>query len=247
LKAIILCAGMGKRLKPYTDLYQKVMIPIHNKPLLEYIINGLIYAGFKNLIIVVGYQKEQIINYFKNGAKWGVKIEYIEQKSLNGTGGAVLLCEDIIQESHFFLTWGDIIVPYKIYKDIIDTFENENHKFILVANYTKDPYKGAAIYCKNNFLVDIIEKPPLGKARTILNNCGIFILSKEIFKALKTIKPSRRGEIELTDALKIGLIERSWKIRVIKMEKQQFRGDFGDLKVYEQLKKDSSWLKKLNN
>ena len=70
-------------------------------PLLEYIINGLIYAGFKNLIIVVGYRKEQIIEYFKDGNEWGIKIVYIEQKILNGTGGAVLLCENLIQNSHF--------------------------------------------------------------------------------------------------------------------------------------------------
>ncbi|MCK4481416.1 MAG: NTP transferase domain-containing protein, partial [Candidatus Lokiarchaeota archaeon] len=85
MKAIILCAGFGKRLKPYTNEYQKSMIPIHGKPLLEYIINGLIYAGFKNLIIVVGYRKEQIIKYFEDGYKWGIKIEYIEQRALNGT------------------------------------------------------------------------------------------------------------------------------------------------------------------
>ena len=72
MKAVILCAGLGKRLKPYTDLYQKTMIRLHGKPLLEYIVNGLIYAGFKNLIIVVGYRKEQIINYFKDGNEWGI-------------------------------------------------------------------------------------------------------------------------------------------------------------------------------
>ncbi|MFW9972297.1 MAG: NDP-sugar synthase, partial [Candidatus Odinarchaeota archaeon] len=67
MKAVILCAGLGKRLKPYTETIQKSMLPIHNKPLLEYILNGLIRAGFKDFILVVGYKKEQIISYFKNG------------------------------------------------------------------------------------------------------------------------------------------------------------------------------------
>lgn len=245
MKAVILCAGFGKRLKPYTNEYQKSMIPIHGKPLLEYIINGLIYAGFKSLIIVVGYRKEQIISYFKDGNEWGIKIEYIEQKTLNGTGGAVLLCENLIQDSHFFLTWGDILIPYKIYKEVVEIFKKENQNFILVTNYTGDPYKGGAIYCKNGFLQDIIEKPPKGKSKSNLNNCGIFIFSTEIFDVLKTLKPSERGELELTEAIMIGVNSRKWKIRIIKMEKNQFRGDFGDITVYEKFYKDSTWLSEL--
>ncbi|TKJ16766.1 MAG: hypothetical protein CEE43_19345 [Promethearchaeota archaeon Loki_b32] len=247
MKAVILCAGFGKRLKPYTNEYQKSMIPIHGKPLLEYIINGLIYTGFKSLIIVVGYRKEQIINYFKDGNKWGIKIEYIEQKVLNGTGGAVLLCEKFIQDSHFYLTWGDILVLYTTYNNVVEIFKKENQNFILVTNYTADPYKGGVIYCKNDFLLDIIEKPPKGKSKSNLNNCGIFIFSTEIFDVLKTLKPSKRGELELTEAIRIGVNSRKWKIRIIKMDKNQFRGDFGDITVYEKLCENSSWLSNLVN
>ena len=75
------------------------------------------------------------------------------------------------------------------------------------------------------------------------NSCGIFILSKEVFEVLNSLKPSIRGEIELTKALKIGINKKAWKIRVIKMKKNQFRGDFGDLASYEKLSEDSSWLK----
>ena len=245
MKAIILCAGLGKRLRPYTDTYQKSMLLIHGKPLLEYIIDGLIYSGFKNFIIVVGYQKEQIIEYFKDGNKWGINIEYIEQKTLNGTGGAVLVCQNIIQDSHFFLTWGDILVPYTIYKNVVDIFKKESQNFLLVTNYIEDPYKGGAVYSKNNFLVDIVEKPPKGKSKSNLNNCGIFIFSTEIFDVLNTLKPSERGELELIEAIIIGVNSRKWKIRIIKMEKNQFRGDFGDITVYEKFYKDSTWLSEL--
>jgi len=178
LKAIVLCAGIGKRMKPYTETYQKTMIPIQGKPLLEYIVNGIKIAGFKNFIIVVGYRKEQIIEYFKDGSKWDVNIEYVEQKKLNGTGGAVLLCENLIKKNHFFLTWGDILVPYSIYKKINDIYKNENHDFILVTNYMDDPFKGAAVFCEGNYCCDIIEKPPKDKSVSKLNNCGVFIFSK---------------------------------------------------------------------
>ncbi|MFX1329775.1 MAG: nucleotidyltransferase family protein [Promethearchaeota archaeon] len=245
MKGIILCAGLGKRLRPYTNSYQKAMIPLHGKPLLEYIINGLIYAGIKSIIIVVGYQKEQVIKYFEDGKKWGIKIEYVEQEILNGTGGAVLLCENLIQESHFFLVWGDILVPYKVYKDVINLFKEEKQDFILVSNYIDDPYKGGAIYCKNDYLVNIVEKPPKGKSKSNLNNCGIFIFSKEIFDILKIVKPSIRGEIELIDAMKLGMFKRNWRIRVIKMEKNQFRGDFGNKKNFQKFSSNSNWLKEI--
>ena len=247
MKGVILCAGYGKRLKPYTDTFQKSMLPIHSKPLLEYILNGLIYAGFKDFILVVGYKKEQIIDYFKNGENWNINLEYIEQKKLNVTGGALLECEKVIKNSHFFLTWGDILVPYSIYKDILSLFNQKHHNFILVSNYTNDPYLGAAVYIRNNFCLDIVEKPPKGKSKSNLNNSGIFLFSKEIFEVLNTLKPSKRGEIELTNALRIGINTRKWKIRVIKMKKNQFRGDFGDKNTYEKLKENSGWLSELVN
>jgi bifunctional UDP-N-acetylglucosamine pyrophosphorylase/glucosamine-1-phosphate N-acetyltransferase len=222
------------------------MIPLYGKPLLEYIVSGLISAGLKNIIMVIGYRKEQIINYFQNGNKWGIKIEYVIQKELNGTGGALRLCENLITDSHLFLTWGDILVSHQIYKKIIKIYNIENQDFILVVNYTDDPFKGGAVYCENDYCVDIIEKPKQGKSKSNLNNSGIFILNREIFGVLRDIKPSARGEIELPDALKYGMTKKDWRIRILKMEREQFRGDFGDKAVYEQLSKDSSWLKKLN-
>ena len=245
MKAVILCAGYGKRLKPYTNTIQKSMLPIHGKPLLEYILNGLKYAGLKDFIFVVEYKKEQILNHFKNGENWNIKIEYIEQKILNGTGGALLECEKVINNSHFFLTWGDILVPFSVYKDVLSLFNQKHYNFILVSNYTVDPYKGAAVYIRNNYCFDIVEKPPKGESHSKLNNSGIFIFSKEIFEVLNILKPSKRGEMELTDALRIGIECRKWKIRVIKMKKNQFRWDFGNKDTYENLRENSSWLDEL--
>jgi NDP-sugar pyrophosphorylase family protein len=242
LKAIILCAGLGKRLKPYTNNIQKTMLRVHGKPFLEYIISGVKYAGFRDIILVVGYRKLQIMEYFKSGENWGVNIEYIEQKELNGTGGALSLCENVISDNHFFLTWGDTLVPYEIYAEVYKVFLNEKRDFILVANYTADPYLGAAIYCDDSMLTNIIEKPPKGTSRTNLNNCGVFIFSREIFNVLKSLTPSERGEIEVPNALLKGLKERKWKVRVIKMEKNQFKADIGAKEKYVQLKDDSSWL-----
>jgi dTDP-glucose pyrophosphorylase len=232
-------------MKPYTDEFQKTMLPVHGKPLLNYILEGLIFAGFKEFIIVVGYKKEQIIDYFKNGKKWNIDIEYVEQKQLNGTGGALKECQNWINEEHLLLSWGDILVPYSVYKELIHTFHKESQDFVLVANFTNDPYKGAAVYVENDYCIDIIEKPSKRKSKTNLNNCGIFILANEVFKVLDTLKPSSRGEIELTQALRVGIINKNWQIRVIQMNEDQFRGDFGNKATYERLSQETSWLSKL--
>jgi bifunctional UDP-N-acetylglucosamine pyrophosphorylase/glucosamine-1-phosphate N-acetyltransferase len=221
------------------------MIPIHGKPLLEYIIDGLRSVGFKSIILVVGYRKEQIIDYFQKGDQWGINIEYVVQKKLNGTGGALLLCEKLIKTNHFLLTWGDVLVPYDVYRKTVELHRKEHQDFVLVANYTDDPSKGAAIHSINKYCDSIIEKPKKDEAKSNLNNCGVFILHKMIFKELKNLKPSKRGEIELTDALQNGITEKKWKIRLMKMEKGEFRADFGDKEIYELLVKDSTWLEQL--
>ena len=218
------------------------MLNLHGKPFLEYILEGLKFAGFQEFIFVVGYRKEQIINYFQNGKNWNVNIEYLEQEKLNGTGGALLLCEGSIFDNHFFLTWGDNLVPYKIYKDVVEIHKKEKHNYVLVANFMEDPYLGAAIYSDGKICTNIIEKPIFGTSKTNLNNCGVFIFSKNIFNVLKNVSPSERGEIELPKALLKGIKELKWKVRVVEMEKNQLRIDLGVKQTYERLRDDSSWL-----
>jgi glucose-1-phosphate thymidylyltransferase len=233
-------------MQPYTYTNQKAMLPIHGKPILEYIIEGLKFAGFRNIILVVGYQKQQIIEYFENGAQWDISIEYVEQNKLNGTGGAALLCEELIYKHHFFLTWGDILVPYNTYKDVYSTYQSDKEDFILVTNHLKDLQKGCAIFCKGKYCTKMVEKPPSDLKGTDLNNCGIFILSTEIFDILREIEPSERGELEIPDAICYGIENLEWKVRIIKMKKEEFRADLGDIGVYEQLKTNDNWLKKLS-
>ncbi|MHA1670598.1 MAG: sugar phosphate nucleotidyltransferase [Promethearchaeota archaeon] len=245
MKAVILCAGYGKRMEPYTKKYQKVMIPIHGKPILEYLIRAIKKSGILDFIIVIGYRKEQIIKHFKNGINLGIHIEYVNQEELNGTGGALILCEPLIEEHQFFLSWGDTLVASEIYKEVLKVREDGNEDFVLVANFIDDPYKGAAIYLEGNYCKEIIEKPLKGASTTNLNNAGIFILNNKIFNILKTQKPSKRGEIEVPETISYGIKNLNWKFRVVQMNKNDFYADFGDKKQFEYLKKNKSWLKLL--
>ncbi len=223
------------------------MLPILGKPLLEYIITGLLHANLREIILVVGYKKEQVMNFFEDGSQWNVHIEYVEQKKLNGTGGALLLCEKLVKQDHFFVLWGDVLVPYKIYKWVHDYFKKEHHDFILVSNYMDDISQGGAIYCTGDYCIEIIEKDPKAQHATRLNNCGIFILSKEIFDVLKQLSPTKRGELELPSAINYGIKEKNWKVRVLKLDEKVFRGDFGNRDVYETVKTNPDLLRKLEN
>ncbi len=245
MKAIILCAGYGKRMKPYTNVIQKTMLPVHGQPLLEYIIKGLIFAGFKEFILVVNYFKNQIIDYFQDGSRWNIKISYVEQEKLNGTGGALLACKNFVNDSHVFLVWGDILVPFKIYMIARQLHEVEKHDFIMVTNYSKDLSMGGAVYCNEGYCSKIVEKEPKGSGTTKLNNSGIFVLSREIFKVLEEIELSERGELELTVAINRGISSYNWKVRVLEMSSDTFRADFGNKKEYERLRRDTSWIEKL--
>lgn len=242
MKAIILCAGYGTRMEPYTNDYQKVMIPIFGKPILEYLILAIKKAGIEDFILVVGYRKEQIMNHFKHGKSLGTHIEYVNQEELNGTGGALLLCEPLINETNFFLTWGDTLVAPEIYEKVIKIWKEENEDYVLVANIVNDPYRGAAIYLDGDYCRDIIEKPPRGLSTTNLNNAGIFILKKDVFKILRSQEPSSRGEIEATETFRYGIRNLGWKFRVVQMNKNDFYADFGNKNQFEILKKDSKWV-----
>ena len=96
MKAVILAAGEGKRCRPLTLTRSKVMLPVANKPILEHIINALVKNDIKNIILVVGYKKERIMDYFEDGINFGVKIEYVEQKAQIGTAHAILQARDLI-------------------------------------------------------------------------------------------------------------------------------------------------------
>jgi glucose-1-phosphate thymidylyltransferase len=231
---------------PYTNIYQKSMIPVHGKPLLEYIITGIKSTGILDFIVIIGYLKEQVIEYFQDGVKWDINIEYVEQKNINGTGGAILLVENLLSSSHFLATNGDVLVPYEIYHQVYNTYKNEHEDFILVSNYLDNIQKGCSLITDQGYLQNMIEKPPPKNAVPNWNNSGIYLFSKEIFSVLKRIKPSKRNEIELPDAILTGIREKNWRVRVIKMKRNQFRGDFGDKLEYERLKKDDTWLAELS-
>lgn len=195
LKTVILAAGEGSRMRPLTYTRPKVMLPIANKPILEYLLIEAKEAGVTDFIFVVGYHDEQVRNYFGDGNKWSVDIRYSYQSKQSGTADALRMVEGMI-DGNFLMMNGDIILKSDDIKGLIE----KNNNAIGVIE-VKDPKGLGMIEIKNGNVVKIyekIEKPP-----TNLANAGLYLFTPLIFEAISRTSKSPRGEYEITDSLQI--------------------------------------------
>ena len=203
-KACILAAGEGKRLAPLTETRPKPLIPIAGTPLLQHTISALQSCGISEILLIIGYKKEQIIDYFGNGEKFGVKISYIEQKEFLGTGHATQLAEKFVDSEPFMLIYGDLFMDAAIYtsvKETFATFGNLEVHGIISAKSMPDPTKWGILEVNHEgILQKMVEKPSDDRFGTLANT-GVYVLSPSIFNALRVIPKSIRGEFELTDAI----------------------------------------------
>lgn len=200
MRAVILAAGKGTRMKEITKDIPKPMVPIKGKPMLDHIIGLVRDAGITEFGIVVGYKQSVVQEYFGDGSSRGISITYIEQKDQNGTGAALHLAKDYCSGEPFFFTFGDVITPRENYRGMIDSYLCNPCDAMLGLNVVDDPYRGAAVYVNGeNTIVRMVEKPPQGTSTTNLNNAGLMVLGKDVFSYTARLTLSSRGEYELTD------------------------------------------------
>lgn len=203
IKAVILAAGEGTRLRPFTYTRPKAMIPVAGKPILEWIIESLRNAGLTEIIIVVHYMKEKIIEYFGDGSNFNVKITYVEQPEAKGTGDALLQVEKFIKGHDFLLMYGDLLTPYENIVKLLDEYHKREHDAVIAGVRVDDVSNYAAIITSSDGIMikKIIEKPPKNSVNSDIANAGIYVFSVDIFGYLKNIFLSKRGELELPDAI----------------------------------------------
>src|SRR5690606_14503589 len=127
MKAIILAAGEGLRCRPLTLTRSKVMLPIANRPILEHVIDSLEKNRITDIILIVGYKKERITDYFEDGLNFGVKIKYIEQKAQRGTAHAIEQAKSMIdpEDSEFLVLNGDNLVEPKTIADLLNNYKGD--------------------------------------------------------------------------------------------------------------------------
>ena len=177
-KAIVYAGGEGTRLRPYTLELTKVMLPIKGKPMIMHALDLLKSHGVTDIVLSLGYKGEQIKEYFGDGSKFGLKINYTEEKTPLGTAGPLRLAKKYLNET-FFIMWGDILS--KIDLDDFMYFHKNNDGLATVALTTvEDPSRYGVADLKGNKIIQFVEKPTKAKAPSNLINSGIAIMEPEV-------------------------------------------------------------------
>lgn len=191
MKCVMLAAGEGKRMHPLTFTQPKVMIPIANKPVIEWNLIHAKQAGITDFLFIVGYKDENVRSYFQDGSHWDVHIEYVNQGEPKGTGHAVGMVESFVED--FIVLCGDTIFSTI---DIKKISEQKNSIGLYLVDH---PEEYGIVETKNDQLVHIHEK--MKNPFTNLINAGIYHFDDSLFTALDRVEKSERGEYELTDAI----------------------------------------------
>ncbi|OYT41142.1 MAG: hypothetical protein B6U86_03005 [Candidatus Altiarchaeales archaeon ex4484_43] len=199
MDAVILAAGEGTRLRPLTSTRPKPMLPVGGRPILEWDLEALSDSGFRRVLLVVGYRKEEIVDYFGKRFK-NLKIEYITQKEQLGTAHAVSVVEDRIKDD-FLVMNGDLIISTELIKSLVDRHRESKSRTSLCLVRVKHPSEFGVVRLKGKQVTEIKEKPK--KPESDLVNAGIYIFNGEVFDAIRRIERSTRLEYEITDAIKI--------------------------------------------
>ena len=190
---VILAAGEGKRMRPLTTTRSKVMLPLANKPMLEHLIVAAKGAGFTNIILVVGYGERGIREYFGNGDSLGVAIQYVVQRDQRGTADALKVVEPFIEGS-FVLLNGDMVLNVWDLRVLLS-----QDVPCMCISQAEHPEDYGTVLVSDGKVIGLEEKSRHPKTNVI--NAGAYLLDENIFGSLKSIQPSSRGELELTDAM----------------------------------------------
>jgi len=202
MKGIILAGGKGTRLYPITKVITKSLIPIYNKPMIFYPLSTLMLAGIKDILIISTpediYKFEELLG---NGDDYGIKLVYKAQPKPEGIAQAFILGEDFIANDDVCLILGDNIFYGKTLPKILLNAKKQidnNNKAIIFGYRVNDPQRYGVIEFNNNFNVISIEEKP-NKPKSNYAAVGLYFYKNDVIKISKNIKPSKRGELEITD------------------------------------------------
>lgn len=196
MKAVILAAGFGKRLRPLTLNRPKHVLPLAGKPLVRLTVEALGSAGVDEVGVLVGYMGEIVIDSLRDVKN--PKISFIYQKEVLGTGAALKECRPFLEgEEVFYVVYGDVTVTSEILRELSEMMMHSRYDGALAAVESEDTSRFGVVEVKDGRLIRIGEK----ESRKGPVNAGIYIFKNDIFRALEETGFSPRGEIELTDAV----------------------------------------------
>lgn len=194
--AVVLAAGEGMRLRPLTRNRPKPMLPAANRPILEYVLDGLIDAGTEEIVIVVGYKHDRVQNHFGPSYR-DVPVTYVRQNKQLGTGHALLQAREHV-DGPMLVVNGDCLIDSVIIEDVCEAFDAGGGEPTLAVLEGPDARQYGAVVLRGEFVEEIIEKPRSDEYRLI--NAGIYAFDESIFSEIDDT-PRQEGELRLTDTL----------------------------------------------
>ncbi len=199
MKGLVLCAGKGTRLRPLTYTTAKHLIPVANRPVIQYTLDFMKDAGVKQIAIVVSPENKDLFReVLKDGSEFGLSIEYVVQEQPKGIAHAVYQAKDFIADDPFLMVLGDNLI-FEDIKPAVEEFDRSQENAVVLLAHVQDPRAYGVAVLEDGKIKYVVEKPK--EPPSDLAIVGVYMFRKDVFKAIENIKPSWRGELEITDAI----------------------------------------------
>ena len=229
MKGVILAGGLGTRLYPLTKITNKHLLPVYDRPMIYYPIQTLVNAGVTDIMIVTGGKKSgDFLSLLGNGSDFGLKhLNYTYQKGEGGIAEALGLCEHWAQGSDICVVLGDNLIERNIAKAVKD-FEAQDKGAKIILKEVHDPERFGVAELEGERVLSIVEKPKQPKSNLAV--IGIYMYDQRVFEVIKKLKPSDRGEMEITDV-------NNWYLADGSMTFEVLEGWWTDAGTFDSLRK----------
>ena len=214
-KGIILAGGIGSRLHPLTQVISKQLLPVFDKPMIYYPLSTLMLAGIKQIAIITTPQDlPKFKKLLRTGKQWGLKFSYIVQKKPNGIAEAFILARNFIKDSPSCLILGDNIYHGNNLSSILKEADEDKENSTVFTYQVKDPERFGVINLdRKGNPTKIVEKPKAPKSNLAIT--GLYFFPKDVVFRAKNLKPSKRGELEITDLNQSYLNDKKLKVKTL--------------------------------
>ncbi|UJR07427.1 hypothetical protein I4U23_011713 [Adineta vaga] len=241
MKGIILAGGLGTRLYPLTKVFSKHLLPIYNKPMIYYPLSVLMMIGIREILIITTKEDYYLFEkLLENGNQFGCHFQYQIQNQPNGIAQAFILAEEFLQNDKVALILGDNLFYHEHLSQQLQAFMNVDGACIFAYEVT-DPYRYGIIELdENNQPISIEEKPCKPKSNKAIT--GLYFYDNDVIQIAKTLRPSDRGEYEITDINRIYFEKKKLHVHLLNKETIWF-----DMGTFESLNDASVFIRSIEN